>query len=249
MTRAEKETRLQELREFAESKTVEYNSAMLEAKFEEAVAIDEETEKAVNEYTALARTICFEDCAAAEDPMLEAVKRLCYPTIRIKDSKVGEEKVPVREIVDVEKQIDILKLHKFVEGGIGADPKWNLVIEQFNLLLTLQAARDIGADPKEINDSYAMSDLAKEIDLGKNPTSKTNMLKTLTQVVQAMIGEEYKPVSHDVNFLMKVYTRKSRKALTVTCGNHRYLRGYLMEVCHRIVMGERYDVDYKQKRK
>ena len=68
----------------------------------------------------------------------------------------------------------------------------------------------------------------------------------LTAIVQAMIGEEYKPVSHDVNFLLSVYSRKSRKALTVSCANHKYLRGYIAEICHRIVTGKSYEVDYKK---
>ena len=112
--------------------------------------------------------------------------------------------------------------------------------------MTCQVAKELGIDPKDINDSYYMSDLAKSIDMGKNPTSKTNLLKTLTTVIQAMIGEEYKPLSHDVNFLLLVYGKKSRKALTVTCANHKYLRGYCMEICHRLVMGKVYDVDYKK---
>ena len=93
-----------------------------------------------------------------------------------------------------------------------------------------------------------MSEIAQKYNLGKNPASKTNLLKTLTSIVQAMIGDEYKAVSHDVNFLLSVYSRKSRKALTVTCANHKYMRGYVMEICHRIVTGATYDIDFKMKK-
>ena len=116
------------------------------------------------------------------------------------------------------------------------------------LLIKEQVTAYLGIDPTAINDSYAMSEIAKGYDLGKNPASKTNLLKTLTAIVQAMVGEEYKPVSHDVNFLLSVYSRKSRKALTVTCANHKYMRGYVMEICHRIVTGKTYEVDYKKVR-
>ncbi len=114
--------------------------------------------------------------------------------------------------------------------------------------MTCQKAKDLGIDPTTINDSYAMSEISKGYDLGKNPASKTNLLKTLTTIVQAMVGEKYKPVSHDVYFLLSVYSRKSRKALTVTCANHKYLRNYVMEICHRIVTGKVYEVDYKKVR-
>ena len=248
MTRAEKENKLKELRATVEEKVKAYNEAMQDGKFEDVQKLDNEITESVNEYTATIRDMCFEDCAAAEDPMIAAVTALSFMTIGVKDNKKGDEKIPVREIIEKERQIDLLKLHKFVNGGIGHNKEWNIMIEKFNLLMTCQKAKDLGIDPKDINDSYAMSEIGKAYDLGKNPASKTNLLKTLTAIVQAMIGEEYKPVSHDVNFLLSVYSRKSRKALTVACANHKYLRGYVMEICHRIVTGMTYEVDYRKAR-
>ncbi len=138
---------------------------------------------------------------------------------------------------------------KLPPGGIGKDPQWAAMVEKLNFLMTAQKAVDLGIDPKAVNDSYAMSDIARQIDMGKTPTSKTNILKTVQAIVTAMIGEEYKAVSHDVNFLMSVYSRKNRKALTVSCANHKYMRQYMMEICHRIVEGKSYALDYKQIRK
>lgn len=247
MTRAEKEAKLHELRATAEAKAVEYNTAMMETRFDDAAKLDEEITDAVNEHTAIARDICFEDCAAAADPMIEACTRLSFDTIAAKDSKKGDEKIPVLEIVDREKQIDLQKLHKHVNGGIGKDKNWIYAVEKLNMLMTAQKAKDLGVDPTSINDSYAMNDISRSYDLGKNPASKTNLLKTLTAIVAAMIGEEYKPVSHDVNFLLSIYSKKGKKALSVTCANHRYMRGYVMEICHRLITGKTYDVEFKAK--
>lgn len=248
MTRAEKEAKLKELRATVEEKVKAYNEAMQDGKFDDVQKLDTEITDSVNEYTSVVRDMCFEDCAASDDPMMTAVTLLSFMTIGVKDTKKGDEKLPVREVIEKERQIDLLKLHKFVDGGIGHDKEWAYMIEKFNLLMTCQKAKDLGIDPTAINDSYAMSEIAKGYDLGKNPASKTNLLKTLTAIVQAMVGEEYKPVSHDVNFLLSVYSRKSRKALTVTCANHKYMRGYVMEICHRIVTGKTYEVDYKKVR-
>lgn len=248
MTRAEKEAKLKELKATVDEKVKAYNEAMQDGKFDEVSKLDTEITDTVNEYTSIVRDMCFEDCAASDDPMMAAVTALSFMTIGVKDTKKGDEKLPVREVIERERQIDLLKLHKFVDGGIGHNKEWAYMIEKFNLLMTCQKAKDLGIDPKDINDSYAMSEVAKGYDLGKNPASKTNLLKTLTAIVQAMVGEEYKPVSHDVNFLLSVYSRKSRKALTVTCANHKYMRGYIMEICHRIVTGKTYEVDYKRAR-
>lgn len=238
-----------ELRETAEALCREYNDNIQNGNFQETTRLNDEIEQAVNEYTSIAKEECFEALKATENPMLEAVKQLTFPTIRARDTKQGDEKIPVRVIEDIERPIDLLKLHKATEGGIGADKNWAYKVEKLNFLLTAQKAKDLGIDPKEVHDSFAMADISKEIDMGKNPTSKTNLLKTLNVVIQAMIGEEYKAVSHDVNFLMSVFSRKNRAALTVSCANHKYMRQYCAEICHRIVMGETYKIEFRKVRK
>lgn len=239
-----------ELREKVEALVKNYNDAIQSGKYDVAVKNNEETEQAVNEYTAISRKECFDALKATDNPMLEAVKALTFPTIRVKDTKAGDEKIPVRVVEDIERPIDLLKLHKYVGGdGIGTDKNWAYAAEKLNFLLTAQKAADLGITPKSVHDSYAMSDISRQIDMGKTPTSKTNILKTLQAVITAMIGEEYKATSHDVNFLMSIYSRKNRKALTVTCANHKYMRQYLAEICHRIVLGKSYELDYKKIRK
>lgn len=238
--------KLAELRKNAEGKVKAYNEAYQDGKFQDAVKLSDELDQIVGEYTSVARDDVFEHCKGSEDPMLEAVKILSFMTIGVKDEKKsGEDAVPVRTLVDKERQIDLYKLHKYC-GEIGADKNWLYMAEQFNCLLTAQKAVDLGLNPKEVNDSFAMSAIAKAIDMGKNPTSKTNLLKTLQSVVTAMIGDGFKATSHDVNFLMSVYSRKNRKALTVTTANHKALRGYLAEICHRIVLNKQYAIDFKR---
>ena len=247
MTREENTAKLATLRSETDQLVKDYNEAMQTGKFEDATKADKAIIEKINEYTANVRDMCFEDCKASGDPMLAAVTTLSYVTIGVKDEQKGDDKVPVRVIVDKERQIDLLKLDKFC-GGIGADPNWMHVAQKMNFLLTAQKAKDLGLDPAKVNDSYAMSEIARQFEMGKNPTSKTNLLKTLQMVVTAMVGDGYKATSHDVNFLLSVYSKKNRKALTVSCANHRNFRGYVMEVCHRIVTGKSYELEYKTKR-
>lgn len=247
MTREENTAKLAQLRSEAEALVKDYNEAIQNGKFEDATKADKSVIEKINEYTSVVRDMCFEDCKNTENPMLTAVQTLSYVTIGVKDEQKGDDKVPVRTVIDKERQIDLLKLHKYC-GSIGADENWMHVAQKMNFLLTAQKATDLGLNLKAVNDSYAMSEIARQFDMGKNPTSKTNLLKTLQMVVSAMLGDGYKATSHDVNFLMSVYSKKNRKALTVTCANHRYFRNYLAEVCHRIVTGKSYELDYKAKK-
>lgn len=247
MTNEERVLKLAELRATAEEHCKAYNAAYQEGDFAKATHLDTLITETVNEYTQTARDGVFAICKESGDPMLEAVKRLTFLTIAAKDEKVEEDKIPVRSIIEREKAIDLIRLNKFCDG-IGASKDWIYHIQKFNMLLTMQKCIDLGIDAKKVNDSYLMHDLARQIDLGKTPTSKTNILKTLQGIVTAMLGEGYKATSHDVNYLLSIYSKKNRKALSVTCANHSYLTRYLAEICHRIVTGESYDVVFKVKK-
>ena len=239
------EQKLRDARERAEIAVKAHNELILDGKIDDKV--EQEIVDAVNEYTSIARLIAFIECKSAENPMHEACIRLTFPTIKAKSRPVEEgSKIKVLEIDDSAKVIDLKKLMKFCDGHLGADDKWVYALEKFNFLMTAQKARDLGIRPTEINDSYSMRDISRQYDLGKNPASKTNLLKTLTTIVQMMIGEEFKPVSHDVNFLLSIYSKKGRNALQVSCANHTHMRQYVQEICHRILTDGVYNVDFKR---
>lgn len=225
-----------------------YNETLQTGTMADAAKVDEELTQAVNAYTAEVRKMAFDACKATDDPMLTAVTLYSFVTIKAKDEKPKGDSagtVPVRHLIEVEKPIDLLQLDKYIEGGIGHDKNWKFIAEKFNMLLTAAAAKDLGLDPKTVSDSFAMSQIARDIDLGKAPTSDTAVLAQLKVVIAAMIGDGYKVTSHDWKYLQKVYSKKSRKALTVTTANARYLRGYLADICHKLVTGKVYGLDYK----
>lgn len=249
MTREENIAKLAELRSKAEELVKDYNEAYQNKKFDETVKLDEEISKCVNEHTSIARDICFDECKSTADPMLTAVTKLRFSTIAVKDEKQGDDKIPVRVIVEKRRPIDLQKLHNYC-GGIGVDKNWSHVVQKLNFLMTARVCLQLGIDPKQIHDSYLMSDIAKDIDMGKTPTSNTALLKQLQMAVNAMIGEEYKATSHDVAYLVEIYSKKGREPLTVICANHRHFREYMAELCHSIVTyktARSYMAEYKRK--
>lgn len=247
MTREERVANLAAIKASVEEMAREYNELMGEEKLTDANKKLAEIQEKVREYSADAKTLFFSDCKATEDPMLEAVKKLTYATICAKNEKRDDD-TEVLVIEDRMKVVDLIALDKFC-GTIGADKAWKHTMNKVNFLLTVQKCIDLGVDPKAVNDSYEISDIARAIKLGKTPTSKTNMLKTLNVVIAQMIGDVHKATSHDVNFLLSVYAKKSnRKALTVSCANHKNFCKLIAEICHRIVTGASYGVEYKEKK-
>ena len=252
----------------------DYNVAYGEKRYDDVATINAAIEKDVDEYNSISQMLCFDACSKAENPMHAAIITLHFPVIGIKDTMIGDEvKILKRVIVgdpDAEdavlkyKQIDLLKFQKYVkdrEGhGIGHEANWNNQVERLNLLFALDCAVEIGKGQEfidEMRDCYAVKEASREIDFGvKNPKagtpiSNTGLLKAVKAVVTAMAGPEVgdKVLTHDVRFLKIVSAKKSRKELAVQCANHRFMRGYLMEVCNRIMTDGIYDVDYKRIKK
>ena len=92
----------------------------------------EKIEEAVNNHNAQSKADSLKECASADDPMLFAVTQLQYPRIAAKE--VNEEDGGKHmEIIDRAGDIDVYRLHKRVEGGIGKESNWWALIENLNL--------------------------------------------------------------------------------------------------------------------
>lgn len=271
MTREEYKNRLAEISVAVHAGVVDYNSAFAENRFADASAIAAAIDKNIDEYNSITQMLCFDECAKSDDPMRSACLLLHYPVIDVKDVIVDKESKATKRVVIGDpadedyvpkyRQIDLLKLDKYVTdrggSGIGVDTKWKYMAEGLNLLFALDCAVEIGKGQEFINemrDCYAIREASRGIDFGVKdpkagtPISNTGLLKAVRAVVTAMIGEEdgAKVLSHDVRFLKFATAKKSRKELTLQCSNHKYMRGYLMEICHRVITGGVYEVDFKR---
>lgn len=233
-------------------------------------AIEADLDEVIGEYNATSRKLCYKDCIATGDPMREAVIRLYYPGIKYKDEPIDKDNkdITVRVIVDVSKEINLLDLHERAKG-IGHDSLWTQYIKRLNCLLTIRTAKDIGAkvighkdgevDFKKFKDNLNYAAIAKEIAAARkdksaaDPVSNTQLLKTVREMVTAMMGEEIgaSAKSHDVNFLNIVYATAGKKALQVVTPAHKTFTWYMAQVCHHLVTGEDYTAfskEYKEKK-
>lgn len=240
---------LEELKALAEEYLEKAESAEAVADKDE---FNKDLEAILKEYKAISKA---KACKAAEesgDALRYAVLNT-YPVIRVKETTDKETNTKMRSIVSVNASIDLGYLHKRITGGIGADKMWIHKAELLNYYLTIRACQRLNDDSKlkkllKSRNSFNMTETSKAIDMGKTPCSNTNLLKTLQSVITAMIGGDYKATSHDVNYLVDVYSNDSKKSKTsITCANHKTLRNYLSKVCYRILLNRKgYDVEQKE---
>lgn len=235
----------------------QYNDSAAYSEFKIMKELEAKISGQVEKYSELAEAECFAEILAAKDPMLEAVKRLTYTSVKVRDVK--DEGVTTRTVEDTEKQIDPLRLHKKAgKDGIGADKNWHLMIEKLNKLMTCARAIELGIDPKDVDSSYSMSEEAAKIECLLSETDPTKydknkadevLLADVQKVVEAMIGAGYSVTEPMVQYLKMVYTKKdTRKSLGVVCANHKQMRTNILEVAHAAVTGDEFTLRYKKKK-
>lgn len=249
-------------------KVASYNEAMQLGEFRTMKRLDDELRTAIKDYTSFAEKECFDALLEAKNPMVAAAVILAFPTVKIKDDKDADTGEVTRIITDVQKSIDPLRLHKRAKDGIGAVRNWSHMVELFNYALTARQSEQLGIPAAGIRDCYAMSKIARELECfkltgeGIDPTSDDALREDLQTLVDAMLGEgfelekkiikdangEEKEIYPDVNYLVTIYSKKGRGALEVACANHKYLRLYILGICHKLVTGDGYTVTYKKEK-
>ena len=212
---------------------------------DEKKSAEADLEQVINYYTAISKASCYAEAKQSGDPMKFAITRFFFPVIKVKETIDKDTNITIRSIAQADRPIDIGDMHK-VLGGIGADKNWLYAAEKFNFYLTIRAVGRVGATVN--SDAMVMNEVARAFDMGKNPCSNTQLLKTLQMVVTMMLGDGYKANSHDVNYLVDVYANDSKKSKTaISAANHKTLRNYLKKVCYRILTdGKGYDVQQRE---
>ncbi len=212
---------------------------------EEKRAIEADLDEAILYYAATSKEKTYAAAKASDDAMKFAIMNFFFPTLKIKEDKDKDTGIVIRSIIDAERPIDLGDMHKKL-GGIGANNAWIHAAEKFNYHLTIRAAKRVGATVN--SNAFAMNEVSRQIDMGKNPCSNTQMLKTLQSIIDMMLGDGFKATSHDVNYLVDCYSNDSKKSKTsITLANHKTLRNYLKKICYRILTnGTGYDAEQKE---
>ena len=232
----------------------EWNEAFRKQDLKGMNAAEAALKESEAEYLEVKQHEVFCELKKAENPVIAAVTRYSFPVLRHK--AVREDGVQVGiEMDERERQIDLMKLCRFC----GFDTLWGYKVEKFGQLLCLRAAKELNmsaAEIKQIASTYYMKELARKEDLGETPTSNTQIVKALQKVIDAFMfragdngGNIYRVNNHDVAYLLMCYTkRSSRKELTVQVSKTGFIHALLMDICHRIVTGGVYGLDYRQEK-
>lgn len=231
-----------------------YNESAEFAEFKKMKKLEKDISEKVDDYNGLAWDDVASELAKADNPLIEAAKMLRYKIVRVHDVK--EDGKTTRVVDDAMKPIDPLALHRKVDGGVGADKNWAMLMRKLNLLLTCRRGIELGLDANEIINTYEMSEQASKMDgfvfdVGKYDKNKADDLlqQDLQRVINAMFGEGYTVTAPMVQYLLMVYTRKgTRKALSVVTSNDKALATHMLDLGHAAITGNAFSLVYQMKK-
>lgn len=250
---------LSELRIDADEAKKELNSAILSDKFSAIGAAKEKMDKAIEEYNDLAIISDFITLRAMEDPMKAAIEQLDIAAITSKENKTKDSENITYSLEPAIKQIDLVAFDEFCQREkmtIAHDSSWTHMVDKFCLLVTYKIMKDLGKDTKKLEDTYYISDVAKQMELGKSPTSNTQIIKQLQTIVDGIIFEGldgsddkniYKVTTHDVNYIVATMTKRGKSG-TVVAPRSTTMHTLIMDVLHRIITNGDYKVEYMTKK-
>ena len=241
----------------AENAKKEANAAILSDSASKIAKTKEALDTAIKEYNEMAITLDFQTLRANSNPMLAAIEQLDIATIEAKANKDKETGIITYAIEPASKQISLVAFDEFCQREkltIAPDRLWYHKVEKFCLLITYKVMKDLGKDTKKLEETYYIADAAKQIDMGKTPTSNTAILKQLQTIIDGIIFEDdggknaYKAISHDAAYIVATMTRRGRESGTVVTPRTNTMHMLVMDVLHRIATDGEYKVEYTTKK-
>lgn len=211
----------------------------------------------IKEYASSAKYEKLKSLSESDNPMKSAIIDGTYTVLREVDNKDEDTGlVESKDVVEQTKRIDILDLDRFCKYKAGSVKGWQYKVERFNQLMCFKAAKELKvkeSEMKKMQKSYYLSKLAADIELGKTPTSNTQALKNLQEVIDSIIFEDdgkgnniYKALSHDIAFIDKVYVSLGASTLTARVSNATTMRKIIARVLYRVLTNGNYELDYKK---
>ena len=216
----------------------------------------ENIQSEIKAYNAERTRLTFVGLAQTDEPVKNAIIQLNFDIIKLKTNKDKDTDKVSYELVNAKKQIELLEFSKYLGKASFADENWKYKVEKFNQLITFKAVKDLNGDMNTIAKSFYISKLAESVDLGKTPTSNTQVLKQLQTVVDAIIHEnksenddtnKFKVLSHDVAYIVKLMCKRADSG-KIVMPKVSSMHTLVMDVLHRIVCDLDYKIEYSKKK-
>jgi hypothetical protein len=244
---------LAELKMDASNILTDYNRAINNPKDGDNIgAIQAKLQEAIKAYNDASKEITFTALKVMGTPMLAAVKKLNYDTIKTRVEKNNLTAAVTYVLSDDEQQIKLTEFDRFCDSKASANPRWLSLLTEFCLKATyktcLEMDEKMAIVKARLEGTYIIAHTAKEILAGKTPLSKTQMTANLQKLVDAVVGENIlKVTSKDLTYVDTLMNRRGGCGIVVS-PRPSTMEVLLMDVLHNVLMHKSYVVQYQQKK-
>lgn len=275
MTRAEREQAMAEALQTTQTLAQRYNE-ITQAAWDgeeydpkELVEVQADIDQACADFNHHAKILTYLDCkdeAEASGRFVAeiAAEHLRYRVIGVKDNKVADDLCPVREVIDKVKDIDLIDMDKTLGGSACASKDWKSIAQRLNHIIVYASCVQLGADYRKVRDCLGLKEIHDAIQRGETPLSRANMRDEFKKAIKAIIGEaglgnwDLVMPERDiegnmlmvgdtaVNYAVRVFSKKGKRALSIACGNNKASVQILMDICHRLLTGAEFSVESKE---
>lgn len=204
----------------------------------------------LKEYKKQSLTAALYELKHTDDPMREAVKRVTYPTLKFKHDRVDGTEVGVH-IEPSTERFTLLEVAK----ACGLSTVWQYDVEKLAQLISIRAAEELNeelderkvAEIAKLREKYRVSDKARALDDGPDPTSNTQLIARLQKIADAVFpGGGMKVLKRDLMFVIHGFDKIDNKEVgTISLGNTRLMHRLFMDVMNRKVTGAGYGLAFK----
>lgn len=201
------------------------------------------------EYAEQKAACIYADLGKSKTPILDAIKLFKFTVPSHRVIKTDDGVISEIEVGEKERYVDLYKMCSRNKLSL----EWSHYVSRLNQLLCLRAAKELkytDSERKQLAKTYYLSDVVKKIELGETPDSNNQICKLLQIVIDKLLylddgsGKNvYKCNNHDVAFLLALYTKKGKSALSVCVSKDKELRSIIASVLRRIVSGEKYSLE------
>lgn len=231
------------IRKNCEKYVAEYNKAFQQKNFDALAEAETNLNGELKRYRKQKADDVVAALAKTENPVKAAIEQLTYGILKTR--KTREEGVETGiELVESEVHVDLVKVCE--AAGLKTD--WQYRVEYLGLVLAMRLANDLNnpAIARAMKTDYRMKDMARKLAEGSTPTSNTQVVKLVQEILDAVLPEAGKVNNHDVKYLEACMSRAGKEAKSVQVGGSRKMHEFFLDMANAIVTESGYRVEYKK---
>ena len=223
-----------------------YNKAFREKDMTALMEAETNLKGELKRYAGQKATDVANNLAKAANPIKEAISQMTYEIKASKKTRNEGVETGV-EIVSKDVPIDLVA----VCNAANLPTAWVYSLEYLAYMIAVNITGEINnkITQKALKTDYRMKEMARKMTEGQTPTSKTQIVKYIQNLVDTVCPGLGKVNNHDFEYLKNAMSTGNKKELKdLKLGSTKDMQIFFLGMCNQILTNSGYTVSYKKER-